>query len=402
MTVELEDRLRMMYADRTAEMSPAGPGLSQISIRPASELPSRTSMRLRIGIVLGAAAAIAVPAIVAVTRDSDRTDTATAPPVETATEIPTETTGPQLTPAETLPDAPDDQVPITVATSGPTDWYRIAPDLEIAWFSDESDAPSQFCWHTPVDQQCVDDVGIVPVRLLPTAGGQTLVLLWGDAAVPLTMVTFDDGNSVTLPVEVDDQISVGVARLLVPDGRTIVLGPPPSIPGSTLEPDTTADAVQTIPLLAIGESVMVGAATTLTDHGMVVDAAESRGTNKVLELVQASVQGNGVQTLVIQIGTNGPVSQSEYDAIAQAASGVPRVVFMTVKAPLGYVDANNAIIRSLPTSYPNVQTIDWAIVGLTIQDQLSESDGGVHLNSRQAVDFYANLILAAAGFPLID
>ncbi|MEO6124918.1 MAG: acyltransferase family protein [Ilumatobacteraceae bacterium] len=175
-----------------------------------------------------------------------------------------------------------------------------------------------------------------------------------------------------------------------------------TVPGQTTLPATTTTAVrQVIPLVAIGESVMQGAAAALADNGAVVDAQESRGVNKVLDLVTAYAQNNDVQVMVIQAGTNGRVTQDEYDKIAAAAAPVQQVFFMTVKAPLDYIAGNNAIIRGLPASYPNIQIIDWETQGATIESELSKGDGGIHLNSATAVRFYANLILAAAGKPLI-
>ena len=176
-----------------------------------------------------------------------------------------------------------------------------------------------------------------------------------------------------------------------------------TVPGQSTVPETTTTvARRVIPLIAIGESVMAGAASQLTEQGVIVDAAESRSANKVLELVTAYAQNNDVEVMVIQVGTNSPVSQSEFDKIAAAAAPVQRVFFMTIKAPLGYVGANNTIITALPATYPNVQIINWQAEGATIESELSKSDGGIHLNSGTAVRFYSNLILGAAGKTLIS
>ena len=169
---------------------------------------------------------------------------------------------------------------------------------------------------------------------------------------------------------------------------------------TTIAPSTTA-ARRVFPLLAIGESVMQGAVTQLFDRGATVDAQESRGPDAVLDLVTAYVQNNDVAVLVVQVGTNGAVTQAQYDAIATAAATVPKVFFMTVKAPLDWIGPNNASIRALPATHPNVQIIDWEVEAQKIIDELSKGDGGVHLNSGTAVRFYSNLILMAGGLPLI-
>jgi hypothetical protein len=73
------------------------------------------------------------------------------------------------------------------------------------------------------------------------------------------------------------------------------------------------------------------------------------------------------------------------------------VVVLTVKAPLAYIAGNNEIIRSLPSSYPNVKVLDWEVRGAEIEPELSSSDGGIHLNTAAAKSFYTNLILQALG-----
>ena len=176
-----------------------------------------------------------------------------------------------------------------------------------------------------------------------------------------------------------------------------------TVPGestTTAAPTTAVPAV--IPALAIGESVMAGATTSLRGQGMTVDAAESRGPNKVLELVQTYVANNDVQALVIQVGTNGTVTAEEYEAMAAAAAEVPKVIFLTVKAPKDWIDGNNALIKALPSAHPNVSVVDWQAEAEQISSELSESDGGVHLDSGTAIRFYSNLILSAVGLPLVE
>ena len=80
---------------------------------------------------------------------------------------------------------------------------------------------------------------------------------------------------------------------------------------------------------------------------------------------------------------------------------VANVFVLTVKAPKGWIDANNQVIRGLPATHPNVRVIDWDQEAQKIIGELSKSDGGVHLDSATAVKFYTNMILAAAGRPTI-
>ena len=78
---------------------------------------------------------------------------------------------------------------------------------------------------------------------------------------------------------------------------------------------------------------------------------------------------------------------------------VPEVVFMTLHAPRSWVPANNMRIKALPAKYSNVKVLDWDAAAATIQDQLSYADGGIHLATPVAKQFYANQIFDALGRP---
>ena len=179
-----------------------------------------------------------------------------------------------------------------------------------------------------------------------------------------------------------------------------------TIPGestTTVAVSTTIAAKQVIEDLAIGESVMQGVQNVLPDHGVVVDAQESIQGKGIIEAIKtARAQFDITGAVIIQCGTNGPVTQAQYDEMATLLADLPHVYFLTIKAPKAWVDANNAIITALPVTHPNVTIIDWHALGTQLAPtDLSKSDGGIHLNSAKAVRFYANMILTALGKPLI-
>ena len=76
-----------------------------------------------------------------------------------------------------------------------------------------------------------------------------------------------------------------------------------------------------------------------------------------------------------------------------------RLYFMTVKANQPWIAGNNERIRNIPSRYPNVGVIDWEARSAEIADQLSASDGGAHLKTTKAMQFYANMIFDAVGRP---
>ena len=182
----------------------------------------------------------------------------------------------------------------------------------------------------------------------------------------------------------------------------------PTLPGETVVPTTEAAPVTTLgpadllPAYAIGESVMLGAAPQLTAGGIQVNAAVSRQGKNVAEIVEMTRAGGQLgRTVIIQTGTNGSVSAETFARIMAALppEETPLVVFLTVKAPKGWIADNNTRIRALPSIYPNVAVVDWETEAQQILGELSKSDGGIHLSTSSAKQFYANLIFDAIGRP---
>lgn len=146
-------------------------------------------------------------------------------------------------------------------------------------------------------------------------------------------------------------------------------------------------------LLAIGESVMIGATTELRAAGFVVDAKEGRGPEGARLAIQRHLDdGTLPDTVVIQVGTNAPLRQEEIDAILDLLVG-RTVVMLTVHAPdIAYIDANNELIRALHERYPNVTVADWdaAVDGGSI----TLTSDGIHLGQFGAAP-YVQLIVDA-------
>ena len=203
-------------------------------------------------------------------------------------------------------------------------------------------------------------------------------------------------TSIATPTTVFDATSTSAAAI-----ATTVTNPGEVT--TTVAATTTVPVKPVLPVLAIGESVMQAVQSTLPQYGVNVDAQESIQGTGIIELIEQVRQTYDItEAIVIQSGTNGKVTQAEYDEMASLVADLPHVYFLTIKAPLEWVPGNNAIIRALPVNHPNVTVIDWETLAQQLgPDDLSKSDGGVHLNSGTAVRFYANMILGALGKPLI-
>ena len=119
----------------------------------------------------------------------------------------------------------------------------------------------------------------------------------------------------------------------------------PSTPGATTAPTVatttvppTTAAPTTLPppppIVAIGDSVMLGAADELTEQGIFVSAAVSRQMQTVVPDVEGLRDaGRLPEKMVVHLGTNGVLDDDTINAFFGAVSTVPTVVVLTVLAP---------------------------------------------------------------------
>ena len=243
-------------------------------------------------------------------------------------------------------------------------------------------------------RQRVAGFGIVSAALVGFAG--VSIAMADNQCVGQVECDSQAGRSVVVnevatdaPATVQPSIASSVAASVVP-GQTV---PPP--PPSTAPPTTV---LQDIPILALGESVMLGAAQVLEARGIKTIAEVSKGPDWELQQLNiAKTKYNIKLGVVIQLGTNGTVTREQYDAILKELSDVPRVVMLTVRASRPWIEGNNAIIRALPESYPNVVVLDWEARAAEIADHLSND--GIHLSDDKAKTFYRDIVLQALGLP---
>jgi peptidoglycan/LPS O-acetylase OafA/YrhL len=199
-------------------------------------------------------------------------------------------------------------------------------------------------------------------------------------------------TTTTDPAVVPDPAATTVPATGVPGDPTATTVPAPV---------TTAVPAAPAPPMAVGESVMLGAAKRLQAGGFTVNADESRQGKKAAEVVGLLKAGGKLgPVVVIQAGTNGSVSAETYDQIMASlpAAEHPTVVFLTVWAERGWIEANNALIAALPSKYPNVKVVDWK--QLVVSGQVPGlCKDGLHLCEASAQQTYANVIFEAIGRP---
>jgi hypothetical protein len=113
---------------------------------------------------------------------------------------------------------------------------------------------------------------------------------------------------------------------------------------------------------AIGDSVMLDYQTALEQDvpGVTVDASVSRqwsAGETLLQQLKASGQLGAV--VIIGLGTNGPISTTDFNTMMSLLSGASRVVFVNVHVDRTWQDPNNTVLAAGVARYPNAVLVDW-------------------------------------------
>jgi peptidoglycan/LPS O-acetylase OafA/YrhL len=176
-------------------------------------------------------------------------------------------------------------------------------------------------------------------------------------------------------------VAVGMAVALLPRENPVIPGLPATAIGSAQQtalgpaakrPDgASAAAAKPVqdyePVLAVGDSVMLGASRTLLPalgRGAVVDAAVSRQFSKGAEEVMAGVKSMKPRTVVIHLGNNGYIQFEDLAGLLDRLKRVPRVVLVNTRVPLRWETSVNEALDYADRHWKNVVLVDWhAITG---------------------------------------
>jgi peptidoglycan/LPS O-acetylase OafA/YrhL len=214
-------------------------------------------------------------------------------------------------------------------------------------------------------------------------------------------VSLDQGAAATCDVVNDancdgiaDNAAVDPSPVTDPAGTatsgSIAVVAPPTVETTT----TTTSPPEPIAKLALGDSVMLGAAPQLQDQGFAVDAVEGRAFVNGLDVVQKlQQQGRLGGVVVVHLGTNGPIAESDMTAMMEALAGVPQVLLLTTDVDRDYTAGNNTLIYNTAAQYPNVSLLDWAGLDGSCPGNCFYKDG-YHLRPDGQV-YYAQLIAEA-------
>ncbi len=114
---------------------------------------------------------------------------------------------------------------------------------------------------------------------------------------------------------------------------------------------------------AVGDSVMLDYQDPLETAipGINVDAAVSRQWSdgeSILQTLKADGQLGG--DVIVALGTNGPITDSDFDTMMTILGGASQVVFVNVHVDRPWQDPNNSVLADGAARYPNAVVADWA------------------------------------------
>jgi len=215
----------------------------------------------------------------------------------------------------------------------------------------------------------------------------------GEAALSTqTTVATDAGTTPSSPstTAATDTTAVDPAIVAVPSVATT------TIPPTTTNAPTTI--AQAIPAIAIGDSVMLGAAPELKKvlgDDSYVDAHVGRQFKEAVGMID-SLAGSGKlgPLVILHLGNNGTVSASTVDDVLDRLGNVPKVIVVNVRVDRDWQDSVNATLAARVPVHRNAVLLDWFTASANHPEYFY--DDGTHLRPAGAAA-YAAFIQAAMG-----
>jgi hypothetical protein len=135
---------------------------------------------------------------------------------------------------------------------------------------------------------------------------------------------------------------------------------PVSIPPTVPVPCTPAVVAGGV--YAVGDSVLIDAQVPLQTctPDIQVNAAVSRQWSDGETIVRQVMAGTPPPLVfVVALGTNGPITDADFDAMMTILKSASRVVFVTVHVDRPWQDPVNAVLERGVARYPNAVLADW-------------------------------------------
>ncbi|MDA8356788.1 MAG: hypothetical protein M0Z95_10970 [Actinomycetota bacterium] len=113
---------------------------------------------------------------------------------------------------------------------------------------------------------------------------------------------------------------------------------------------------------AVGDSVMIDYEGILMEDipGIVVTASVGEHwTTGLTKLQEMKAAGQLGAVVIVGLGTNGPVTSTQFNSMMAVLAGASRVVFVNNHVDRTWQDANNAVLAAGVSRYPNTVLVHW-------------------------------------------
>lgn len=149
------------------------------------------------------------------------------------------------------------------------------------------------------------------------------------------------------------------------------------------------------PVLAIGDSVMLGAKVALENKIKArVDAKVGRQFTAVLEIVKSLKASKRIpSTVIIHSGTNGNIVEKQLVELMDILRSCDRVIIVNNYVPRSWQKQNNAILEKVVPAYSNAYLVNWHEACL-VHKQLLYKDG-IHIGNAKGAELYTSKIREA-------
>jgi peptidoglycan/LPS O-acetylase OafA/YrhL len=188
--------------------------------------------------------------------------------------------------------------------------------------------------------------------------------------------------------------AVGVVTTAVLGIGLAVAQPAPRPPGFPAK-NTTLTPIPNARVTAIGDSVMLGAQTSLRrflGDRLQMDANVSRHFTEGLDVVRRLHDAGQLgDVVVVHLGTNGSIPEDQLDEMLRLLSGVQRVVLVNTRVDRPWEQPDNDAIAAAVPRYPNAVLLDWYSAASQHPEYLVQD--GVHLS--EAGQAYYSLVLSS-------
>ena len=189
--------------------------------------------------------------------------------------------------------------------------------------------------------------------------------------------------------------NIAITTTTAPRGSTQTSAPAAVPVPAHSASNTTLTPIPNARVTAIGDSVMLGAQTSLRrflGDRLQMDANVSRHFTEGLDVVRRLHDAGQLgDVVVVHLGTNGSIPEDQLDEMLRLLSGVKRVVLVNTRVDRPWEQPDNDAIAAAVPRYPNAVLLDWYSAASQHPEYLVQD--GVHLS--EAGQAYYSLVLSS-------